>query len=258
MKQALLLTIAVTVFSLNAYAQTDDCTRYLELALKKLEEKDCDAAQQLYNVYTDLSHKQVSYVETLIKDCKKPKREKKEPLSERDAGYSEGDRPFILLSGIFAFNASSNPQLSWGLECGLIWGDGFQGGLTFKFRTSFGYYSQKYTPLQATEYSYEYSDNYAENKKIRKDYYNGTVGVLLGSEYIYFGISMGYAYRVFVSPDNSVDSKSLEIDKVSPLKGFAGELGIYVTLTHGVYFSISVGTIRFKYAECVAGLGYRF
>ncbi|WP_405375727.1 hypothetical protein [Pseudobutyrivibrio sp.] len=220
--------------TIEVSAQTDP-SFYLNEAINKLEKGDCQSAQKLYSVYKDISGQHISYIETLIKKCKKPQKS----ISETSGDYYDGERPYILLSGIFGFNTSKNPQLSWGVECDLIWGDIFQGGLIFKFRTSFGYTSQKYVP---------------GNNNIRKNYYNGTIGAILGTEYIYVGISMGYAYRTFTY---TVNGSSVETES-TPMKGFAGDLGVYVTLTHGIYLSISVGTICFKYAECVIGLGYRF
>lgn len=162
--------------------------------------------------------------------------------------FDEDGKPYFLLTPIIAINFAE-PQLSWGIDCGLIWeGDVIEGGFIFKFRTSFGYCSETYYKT--------IKPSLPDNCKIKKNYYNGTIGGILGCEYIYVGLSMGYGYKSIDLVDKSSGRKVTSSAEI--LKGFAGDLGVYITLSHNVYLSISVGTIKFKYAECVMGIGYKF
>ena len=66
--KALLFALFVVVpFFMNAQS---DYSNYLNKAMTKLDEGDCDAAQKFYNVYKELAGKSVSSIEVLIKDCK--------------------------------------------------------------------------------------------------------------------------------------------------------------------------------------------
>ena len=69
MKKKLLFAV-MALMTLGVSAQTD-YSKYLDKVMEKLEEKDCDAAQKLYNVYKDLSGKSASSIEVMITDCQK-------------------------------------------------------------------------------------------------------------------------------------------------------------------------------------------
>lgn len=81
MKKGIFIVMFAT-FALIANAQSD-YSNYLNKALEKLEAGDCEAAQNFYNVYKELSGKSASSVEVLLKDC------------NREKNYSVGDKIMV-------------------------------------------------------------------------------------------------------------------------------------------------------------------
>ena len=67
MKAKLLISVLLVMMACAVYAQ--DYSSYLNKAMEKLEAGDCRGAQNLYNVYKELSGKSMSSVEVLIADC---------------------------------------------------------------------------------------------------------------------------------------------------------------------------------------------
>jgi hypothetical protein len=73
MKTKLLILTLFALVSFKLNAQTEYST-YMNKAMEKLEEGDCDAAQKFYNVYKELSEKSVASFEVMIDECKGDKK----------------------------------------------------------------------------------------------------------------------------------------------------------------------------------------
>lgn len=71
MKAKLLISVLLVMMAYAVYAQ--DYSSYLNKAMEKLEAGDCGGAQNLYNVYKELSGKSMSSVEVLLADCNQEK-----------------------------------------------------------------------------------------------------------------------------------------------------------------------------------------
>ena len=65
-KSFFLALFAITSLCLNAQS---DYSNYLNKAMSEIEEGDCASAQKFYNVYKELTERQVASIEVLIKDC---------------------------------------------------------------------------------------------------------------------------------------------------------------------------------------------
>jgi hypothetical protein len=79
--------IAMLAFTVNA--QTD-YSHYLNKAMQKIDEGDCEAAQKFYNVYKEMAGNSVASIEELIADCKDTP-----PTTNKK--YAVGDK--IILDG---------------------------------------------------------------------------------------------------------------------------------------------------------------
>lgn len=84
----ILFAISLSVISLSVHSQSSDFNKYLNLALEKLEQGDCEAAQKLYDVYTECTKDFKSSIEVLISDC----------INKKKESYSVGDT--ININGI--------------------------------------------------------------------------------------------------------------------------------------------------------------
>ena len=67
MKTKLLISTLCTMMACVVYAQ--DYSSYLNKAMEKMEAGDCKGAQNLYNLYKELSGRSMSSVEILLADC---------------------------------------------------------------------------------------------------------------------------------------------------------------------------------------------
>lgn len=189
MKAKTLMVALFATIAWGTHAQSDDST-YINKAVEKLAEGDCQSAQRYYNVYKEMSGKTIKYLENEIKDCFAQK--ERQSATSQNLYLSENRNKYVAW-GIIGGGYPGNLITSIEARFGKIVGFGLYGDIGIDFT------SVSYIYRNTTDFYYGTFHDYSGN--CTKTAFRYTGGIKF---FLYEGLFLSCGYGTIAQPKADV------------------------------------------------------